>query len=131
MIEYLVVDDSAAVRATLSAAIRQARPASNVVEAADADTALEVMKDGVGRVVFLDMMLTAEGGGTHVADALLAAAPTTRIIITTGLANDHPEVTQVINLGAFAYLQKPIRRDAITSVLDDIDQEDNRLNRIR
>lgn len=131
MIEYLVVDDSAAVRAMLRAAIVQARPASTVQEAETAEAALHIMADGTQRVVFLDMMLTDQGGGANVAQQILAQAPETRVIITTGLASDHADVTSVINMGAFAYLQKPIRKEAINAVLDDIDQEDNRLNRIR
>lgn len=131
MNEFLVVDDSAAVRANLKAAITNAHPSANVLEAATAKEAISAMKDGTARIVFLDIMLTDQGGGLQVAQKLLDKSPETRIIITTGLSRDHPEVVEVINLGAFSYLQKPFRKQAVMEIFDEIDSEENRLNRIR
>lgn len=133
MVRYLLVDDSPTIRLTLAAAIRQAaRSQPDILEAADAKAAVEMFGRGPVDAVFLDMMLdeTAESG-LDVMAKLLAKNPRTRVILCTGLPATDPAVVKGIRQGAFAYLPKPARTDAIRKLLTEIETEAGRFGRIR
>ena len=131
MSRYLLVDDSPTVRLTLAAAIRNARKGiTDVREAGDAKEALVAFKEHRPDVVFLDMMLPGDSG-LHVLQKMLQANPAAKIVLVTGLASDHPDIVQAIATGAFGYLQKPARTDAVRKVLNDIETEAGRFSRIR
>ncbi|HUR64463.1 MAG TPA: response regulator [Candidatus Thermoplasmatota archaeon] len=131
MSRYLLVDDSPTVRLTLAAAIRNARKGvTDVKEAGDAKAALAEFKTHRPDVVFLDMMLPGDSG-LKVLDKMLEANPAAKVVLVTGLASDHPDVVQAIANGAFGYLQKPTRTDAVRKILNDIETEAGRFSRIR
>lgn len=131
MSRYLLVDDSPTVRLTLAAAIRNARKGvTEVLEAGDGKSALAEFTKGHPDVVFLDMMLPGESG-LQVLKKMLEANPMAKVVLITGLASDHPDVVQAIANGAFGYLQKPARTDAVRKVLNDIETEAGRFSRIR
>jgi two-component system chemotaxis response regulator CheY len=128
---YLLVDDSPTVRLTLAAAIRNARKGvTDVREAGDAKSALALFKEHRPDVVFLDMMLPGDSG-LKVLEKMLEANPSAKIVLVTGLASDHPDVVHAIASGAFGYLQKPARTDAVRRVLNDVETEAGRFSRIR
>jgi DNA-binding NarL/FixJ family response regulator len=128
---FLVIDDSPTIRDTLKAIIRSIDPSSKVAEAATEKEALETLQKARPDVVFLDMMLTDEGGGLEVGAAAVAKWPTTKVVILTGLSQDDPQVRKAVSMGAFAYLQKPIRREKVQKLFDSLDFEADRLRRIR
>jgi DNA-binding NtrC family response regulator len=128
---YLLVDDSPTVRLTLAAAIRNARKGViDIKEAGDSKTALAEFVEQRPDVVFLDMMLPGDSG-LKVLEKMLKANPASKVVLVTGLASDHPDVVQAIANGAFGYLQKPARTDAVRRVLNDIETEAGRFSRIR
>jgi CheY-like chemotaxis protein len=128
---YLLVDDSPTVRLTLAAAIRNARKGvADIKEAGDAKAALTEFAAHRPDVVFLDMMLPGESG-LKVLERMLQSNPSAKIVLVTGLASDHPDIVQAIAGGAFGYLQKPARTDAVRRVLNDIETEAGRFSRIR
>lgn len=132
MARYLVVDDSPTVRLTLAAAIRHVRPfGSEVVEAADAQTALRAFRDASPDVVFLDMMLAGGDKGLDVLRTMLKERPDSKVVLVTGLAAEDPEVRNAIMEGAFAHLQKPTRSEAVRKVLNEVEEESGRYGRIR
>ncbi|HUR61023.1 MAG TPA: response regulator [Candidatus Thermoplasmatota archaeon] len=131
MSRYLLVDDSPTVRLTLAAAIRNARKGvADIKEAGDAKGALVEFAAHRPDVVFLDMMLPGESG-LKVLERMLQTNPSAKVVLVTGLASDHPDVVQAIAGGAFGYLQKPTRTDAVRRVLNDIETEAGRFSRIR
>jgi ActR/RegA family two-component response regulator len=62
---------------------------------------------------------------------MLEVNPSTKVVLVTGLASDHPDVVQAIANGAFGYLQKPTRTDSVRRVLNDVETEAGRFSRIR
>lgn len=131
MSRYLLVDDSPTVRLTLAAAIRNARKGvADIKEAGDAKAAISEFAAHRPDVVFLDMMLPGESG-LKVLERMLQTNPSAKVVLVTGLASDHPDVVQAIASGAFGYLQKPARTDAVRKVLNDIETEAGRFSRIR
>ena len=131
MSRYLLVDDSPTVRLTLAAAIRNARKGvADIKEAGDAKAAVAEFASHRPDVVFLDMMLPGDSG-LKVLERMLQTNPAAKVVLVTGLASDHPDVVQAIANGAFGYLQKPTRTDAVRRVLNDIETEAGRFSRIR
>ncbi len=133
MARYLLVDDSPTIRLTLAAAIKQAtRTPPEILEAADATQALQQFKKGPVDAVFLDMVLDeTHESGLVLMDKLLAINAKTRIILVTGLPASDPVVVKGIRQGAFAFLPKPARTDAIRKILNEMETESGRFGRIR
>lgn len=128
---YLVVDDSRTIRLAMLAALRQAAPHAELVEAANDEEALRVFLERSFAVTFLDMVLRDEGTSLHLLKQMLDARPDARVVVVTGLDREHPDVVAAISHGAFAFLRKPIRVDDIRGVLATVDTEDGRNTRIR
>ncbi len=133
MARYLLVDDSPTIRLTLASAIKQAtRTPPQILEAADAVEALKQFDKAPIDAVFLDMVLddTADSG-LNVMAKILARNPSTRVILVTGLPASDPMVVKGIRQGAFAYLPKPARTEAVRKILNEMETESGRFGRIR
>jgi len=124
MTRYLIVDDSRTARMTLSASIRNAMPASDIIEAEDATSAMDVFTRMKPEVVFLDMMLDdAAGAGGLGSTGLVALSlmrdlrPDVRVVLVTSLARDDPDVLDALDLGARGHLEKPYGLAAVKAVL--------------
>lgn len=131
MPRYLVVDDSATIRLTLAATLRNLDPSAQIVEAAAEQEAVDRFLAADFDVVFLDMMLSRERSSLDAMRAMLAARPGARIVLTTGLDREHPDVVEAVSEGAFGHLRKPLRADAVRGVILDIEAESGRAGRIR
>lgn len=135
MPRFLVADDSRTVRLAVADALRGTSPAVEVVEAADGAAALAAFEaataaGAVFDLVFLDMVMPGERSGLDVLSSLLASQPSTRVVLVTALAPDHPDVTTARSLGAFAVLTKPVRFDAVQDVVALLAREGGRMRRI-
>ncbi|HLE47071.1 MAG TPA: response regulator [Candidatus Thermoplasmatota archaeon] len=129
---YLIVDDSATVRITLKAAIAAADTTQpRILEARNAPIAITEFRMNNVDVVFLDMMLGPDMNGRELLQLMLNEKPEQKVILVTGLGRDHPDVVGAVSLGAFSFVQKPIRNDAIKRVLTELDTEEGRAGRIR
>ena len=128
---YLVVDDSRTIRLAMLAALRQAAPHAELVEASGDEEALRLFLERSFHVTFLDMVLRDEGTSLHLLRQMLDARPEARVVVVTGLDREHPDVVAAVSHGAFAYLRKPIRVDDIRGVLATLDAEEGRGARIR
>lgn len=129
---YLIVDDSPTIRMTLAAAIKQAsRGAVEVVEVADGATAMKEFKSRTPDAVFLDIMLEEKKDGLDLLKEMLKIDPKARVIFVTGLPASDPKVVKGIQQGAFGYLGKPARTDAVRKLLNDMEAEAGRFGRIR
>ncbi len=132
MARYLIVDDSPTIRLSLATAIRQAsRGAVTIAEAADSATAMKEFKAQKTDAVFLDIMLEEKRDGLDVLKEMLSINPSARIIFVTGLPASDPKVVKGIQQGAFGYLGKPARTDAVRKLLNDMEAEAGRFGRIR
>ena len=132
MPSYLVVDDSKPIRMVLASSLKAAAgPGTEVLEADTDEKALQLFLDHPVEVVFLDMVMGDLGTNLHLLKTMLQARPEARIVLTTGLEREHPDVVAAISEGAFSYLRKPIRVDGVREVLSQVDAETGRSERIR
>jgi two-component system chemotaxis response regulator CheY len=130
MVKFLLIDDSPTIRLNVKASILKLNKAALIVEAADVRQAVSEFRTERPDVVFLDMMLGKEKGN-DVLSLMLKENPGARIVLLTGLPREHAEVVDAISNGAFGYLQKPVRGDAIRKILSEIDEEGGRSVRMK
>lgn len=131
MARYLIVDDSPTVRQFVAGALRKLGGATlEIVEAGDFEQARRAFEEKPPDLVFLDMILGSGPGGAVLLDFFLQKAVDLPVIIISGLQRDHPNIVDAMSRGAFGYIEKPLRRDAIRAILDELEQERGRLGRI-
>lgn len=130
---YLVVDDSPTIRLAVAAALKSIHEGQplTISQAESEKQAVEAFLNGSFDVVFLDMMLGGAKPALDVLRAILAAKPEAKVVLTTGLEREHPDVVESISIGAFAYLRKPVRAADVRGVLDEISAETGRTQRIK
>lgn len=135
MSRFLIVDDSLPIRLVLRAALEKATAGgARITEASSPTEAMEAFERESHDVVFLDMMMGTEAGhaaGLGVLELILARAPSARIVLMTSLPEEHPDVVAAMGLGAFAYVRKPVRVDAVRNILLDLTTEEGVSGRIR
>jgi len=68
-------------------------------------------------VVFLDLMMP-DTSGVELTRATLAINPHAHVIVTTALPPQHEAVLLAVSQGAEDYLGKPLKPDALGTVLD-------------
>ena len=125
----LVVDDAPAVLEAITTALVRLGNYGQVLTASDPKTALELFRAQQPRVVLMDVDL-AGLPGDQTALQILREAPSTKVVVMTGLDPTEPRVRAVVSAGAYAFLQKPIRLARLQEVLDLIDSEDRGLRRV-
>ncbi len=127
----LVVDDSPVIVAIMTDILGQLDvPGDSVATATSESDGLRIAEDATPDVAFVDMELGA-GSGEVVMSAILKRKPGAKVVLMTGLGREDPRIVQATSMGAFAFLRKPLRREAVRLVLEEIEQETGSQGRIR
>lgn len=128
---YLVVDDSKAVRHTLTSLLRKAGvPRDEILTASDGEEALEIFEAEEPKVVFLDITMP-EIGGQEAGLTMLLEDPEVHVAIVTATHREDDEVHRLVEQGAMAYLRKPVTEDGLQEVLDRIEAREGDITRIQ
>jgi PAS domain S-box-containing protein len=108
----LVVEDDTRVRKTAANILR--RHGYTVMEASDADEALQLV-DRLSRLdlLFTDLVLANGIDGAELAHQVLRRRPNTRVLLTSGYAEQVPAIESVTAEG-IDLLPKPYRRNELT-----------------
>jgi DNA-binding NarL/FixJ family response regulator len=116
MIDVLVVDDHAVVRAGLAALMAATSDLQCVGEAADGPAALELVERLSPDVVLLDLSMPGQSGigqsGIEVTRALRRAGRQVRVLVLTSFA-DPALVLEAVHAGADGYLLKEAGAETI------------------
>ena len=127
---FLIIDDSPTIRLTLRKILEGLEADGSEVQEADGEeAALEQFRRQRPDVVFLDIEL-GHKDGHDVLRELLRIEPETRVILATSAARADERVTDALGQGAFAFVEKPLRRDEIARVLAEIEHESRRTRRV-
>lgn len=113
--KILLVDDEKEFVQTLSERLKRRNLESAV--AYSGEQALEFMETGQTDVMVLDLMMPGIGG-IEALRRLKRTHPNTEVIILTGHGSEREEQLAA-ELGAFAYLEKPVNIDALAQVMRD------------
>lgn len=131
MTTHLIIDDSPTIRLTMRKVLEGlATEEIDVLEAVDGDSGVKKFKENEPDVVFLDIELGRKDGHAVLRE-LLAERPEARVVIVTSAERNDERVRDALGQGAFAIVQKPVRRDEIAKVLADLDHESRRTRRIQ
>ncbi|MEZ6854553.1 response regulator [Halodesulfovibrio aestuarii] len=103
-IKLLLVDDEQDFVETLAERLRLRDFGSTV--AFNGETALSIVEEGVPDVMLLDIMMPGING-LEVLERVKENYPNVQVIIVTGHGGEK-EKTQAMQLGAFAYMTKPV-----------------------
>lgn len=129
--DYLIVDDSPVIRQTLEKMLERLGSADAQIWTAETSKgALETFREQDPDVVFMDIQLP-DVDGEQTAKVILTEDPQTRVIAITGLMEDDQRVRDMISMGAFDFVQKPIHSSDVEELLHLLDQEDSGAGRIR
>lgn len=128
---YLIVDDSPVIRQTLEKMVeRFSADHDGIMTAESSEEGLEIFREQRPDVVLLDVMLP-DVAGDQTAQVMFAEAPETRVVVITGLMEDHERVREMLSMGAFEMLQKPIHSSDVQELMRLLDQEEEGAGRIR
>ena len=124
----LVLDESDAVRAKLADALAE-RGLRAILAAtpAEADARLA---EGEPDLVLLEL-LGEPAAGLALLDRALAAHPRAPFVLVTAEGPESPLVRRAVRMGVFAVLHKPLRRDELRRVLDEVEAERGDLVQLR
>jgi len=125
--KILLVDDEKDFVQTLSQRLKTRNLESSVVY--DGEQALEYISKDQPDVMVLDLMMPGIDG-IEVLRRVKKTNPEIEVIILTGHGSKHEE-EQAENLGAFAYLQKPVNIDLLARVLNEAYARINRIKAAR
>lgn len=113
--KILLVDDEKEFVQTLSERLKKRDLESAVVS--DGEQALELVEKDQPDVMVLDLMMPGIGG-IEVLRRLKRTHPNIEVIILTGHGSEHEEQLAA-ELGAFAYLKKPVNIELLAQVMRD------------
>jgi two-component system, chemotaxis family, chemotaxis protein CheY len=120
MYSIVVAEDNAVVREVLRGIIRQDKSLKLVAEAANGQTALEIVGQHKPHLLCLDVLMPGMDG-IAVLRKIKEDQPDTRVIIVTGQATSDV-VKEALSLGAHGFVVKPFNADkllrAIHAALD-------------
>lgn len=129
--EFLIVDDSPVIRRTLEKMLRRFGSGNaRISTAADSQQALKEFRDKRPDVVLLDIQLP-DVGGEQTARVMFNEDPSTRIVAITGLMEEDQRVRDLLSMGAFSLLTKPIHSSDVEELLRLLEEEESGAGRIR
>jgi two-component system response regulator HydG len=120
-LSVLIVDDDAAIR-RIFVEIVSARDSVEVLPAAGAEEALELLKRRTIDIAFVDVMMP-QVGGMDLLERVKAERPALEVVMVTAHGTIEGAV-QAMKLGAADYLPKPFKLDQVSLIL-------GRLRRVR
>jgi CheY-like chemotaxis protein len=129
--KFLIVDDSPTIRLVLKGMVeRLGVPPSLIRTAESGQGGIEAFQEFSPDVVFLDIEMPGVEGH-DVCRAMLGLNPLAKIVAITGCDRNDPRVRNIIGQGGFDVVEKPLRLERVTQVLDSIDREGRNVERIR
>lgn len=129
--KILIVDDSPTIRITIKESLEKLGvPAERIEVASSGHEAIARFDRFQPGLVLLDLVLP-DIDGYDVATRLLAKDPRLKIAIITGAKEDDPRLSQLLSMGVFEIVRKPIRSDRLEQLLNLLEKEEQAYRRIR
>jgi DNA-binding NarL/FixJ family response regulator len=116
-IRVVVADDHPLFRQGVINSLQSSAEIRVVGEAADADGAIELVREHMPDIVLLDV--TMPGDGINAARAIATSCPATRIIMLT-VSEDEDDLMAAMKAGARGYVLKGVSADDLTSVVNSV-----------
>lgn len=122
-LEVLIVDDAVTVRRTVRALLEDVSVGPDRIrEATSAREALDALEEAEADLVLLDLVLP-DIPGEELGPVLMEKHPDTNLVPLTALDRDDTRVRQLVSMGAFDVIEKPVRRDQLRLLIDSVERE--------
>ncbi|MHB8585580.1 MAG: response regulator [Thermoplasmatota archaeon] len=133
MTRCLLVDPSASIRGVLRRAILATGEATDpeVFEASGPDEAERLFEEKKPEFVFTDVTLRETHDGLAVIGHILRDKPDAHLVVVSAFPKGQDDVCAAFGLGAFSYVEKPVRNDSLRRVFREYHYEEGRAGRIR
>lgn len=127
---FLIVDDAPVIRLTIQRMLIKAGiPPTQIEQAENGAEAVEIFKEINADVVLMDMEMPDMDGETASTEIMMVN-PEVKIVIITGLPREDERVKNIVSMGAFDVVNKPVQEAEIRRVLTLIQQDDPAFGRI-
>ncbi len=127
----MIVDDSPVIRKLLEKLlIKEGIPADAIHAVEDGAKAVEAFRDVGADVVFMDIDMPGMDG-EEAAGLMLMEEPELKVVIVSALDRDDDRVRGLLSFGAFEIVQKPVRSEDVSRVLNLIEEEESGRGRIK
>lgn len=127
----LVVDEALPVRRKLLDTLHRAGvAASEVILAQSAEEALEAFATRHPSLVLCELVGAPQEGLQMVLE-MLSLDPQAKVVLVTAEDPASPFVRQAVRAGVFGVVRKPLRHEAVRSVLAEIEAEETGIERFR
>lgn len=122
-LDVLIVDDAASVRRTVAGILEELGvPSTRIYEVETAREALIFCDSQAPDLLLLDLVLP-DIPGEEVGSLLMEDHPEMRVVPMTALDPQDGRVRQLVALGAFDVVQKPVRRRELEALFDELARE--------
>lgn len=121
--DVLIVDDAVSVRQTVAGILQDLGVPSHRIHLVEtARDALIFCDSETPDLVLLDLVLP-DIPGEEIGTVLMEENPDMQVVPMTALDPDDGRVRQLVALGAFDILKKPIRRNALEGLFEELERE--------
>lgn len=127
----LIIEDSPAVGMLLAEFVRKLGYTDiKIAETGDAGTSLfkQFVAKDITPLIFLDYNLP-DSTANSIMSQILPIKPFTKIIIETANGKEEDSIKEVIGLGAYHYLQKPIHFNDVEKIITILEEEESYLEK--
>ena len=122
-LDVLIVDDAPSVRQTVAGMVEDLGvPSTRIYEVENAREALIFCDSQAPDLLLLDLVLP-DIPGEEVGSVLMEDHPGMRVVPMTALDPDDGRVRQLVAMGAFDLLQKPVRRHEVQRLFEELVRE--------
>lgn len=129
---YLVLEEAQPVRNQLREILAKLGiPAEDIAFAATGQEALAHFGDAHPYVVFAELVGVHPEEGLEIVHEMLERAPEARVVLVTAEPRDSPEVRAAVRAGVFAVIEKPLRAEKVRAALQDLHNEESKIERLR
>jgi len=127
----LIVDSSLPVRTVLTDILMKlGQPPDTLIAVGSHEDALKEFHKSHPEMVFTEMAVNGKDS-LHFIETMLNAEPRLKIVIVTAEDRTSPNVREAIRMGAFDYVEKPLRMEKIRAAFSAILVEEGGVERMR
>ncbi|MBI2077475.1 MAG: response regulator [Euryarchaeota archaeon] len=127
----LIVDDSPTVRLTTKNCLLRMGVEEDAIQLASSGReALDAFAAFKPDLVFLDLILPGMNG-KRVAAELFKRNPTLKVVLVTSTKPDDPRISELLSMGVFDVIEKPIHLEKLEKVFGQIARDDRGLHRVQ
>ncbi|KAF6247197.1 hypothetical protein C6990_05860 [Nitrosopumilus sp. b3] len=115
----LIVDDSHAFRVFFRDTLKRTVKWARIVEAKDGYEGLQMYLKHKPDVILLDLKMP-NVDGFKVLKAIVKDNMNTRVVVTSAYVGDQTSINELMKMGAFSYLPKPMNRMVLMKTIVDV-----------